>query len=804
MKFTSLLVTLLCLGNLSSWAQEGYLKGKLNGEGAPLPFATVIVKLASDSSFIKAELTDDGGKFKIPGLKPNQYFIEATYVGLKTYSSEVFDFTAAGLTLPTITLESGPAELQEVEIVAEKRIVEVMADKTVFNVEQSLAATGSNGFDLLRKAPGVMIDNNDNVVVEGKAGVQIYINGKPSVLAGEDLNNFLRSLQSSDIEALEIITNPSSKFDAAGNAGIINIKLKREKGLGTNGTLNAGYAQNRFARFNGGASINHRTKKSNVFATYSHSQGRNESFLYLDRTQNGLRFDSRNDSERDADTHNLRAGYDWFPHRNHTFGVLANINLRDENAFSIARTPISLAGSDVAMQTLLANNDTRTNNENLGGNVNYRFADTLGHELGIDLDYGVYTRESNTNQPNQYINGANGSIISQQNYRMVAPIDIEIATAKLDYSQKLGKGVIAIGGKYSRVSTKNVFEFYNVTNDINVLDETRSNTFEYTENINAGYVNYSQNWKKLSMQLGLRAEETRSIGDLTSALAIDDQLVERQYLDWFPSGGFTYRPSQKRTWALTGSRRIQRPNYQNLNPFESRIDDLSLQKGNPFLQPQYINTIKLSHTYKYRLTTSISYSRVNDFFAQITDTIDVNSSFLISRNIADQEIFSATISYPTQITKWWSVYVSLTGSQSNYIANDPAFQPLEQFTFNGYAQNTFTLPKGYRFEVSGWFSSPSVWGGTFTTKSLGSLDVALQKKFMQDRLTVRLAGTDLFFTAPWRADIEYSALAITGTGGYGSRQFKVNLTYAFGHKDVKAIRKRSTGLEDEEKESQVI
>ena len=270
-------------------------------------------------------------------------------------------------------------------------------------------------------------------------------------------------------------------------------------------------------------------------------------------------------------------------------------------------------------------------------------------------------------------------------------------------------------------------------------------------------------------------------------------------MNWFPSGGVTYTPDYTSSWALNYSRRIQRPTYRSLNPFESQLDELTFQKGNPFLQPQYTDNLKLSHTYKYRLTTSISYSYISDFFAQITDTLGATRNFLITRNIANQRVWNLGISYPFSAAKWWNIYFSLNAYHSSYEGNDDKFRAVDQSTLSFYGQNTFTLPAGFKFEVSGWFSSPSVWGGTYLTRSQGSLDLAVQKKFFNDLVSARLAFSDLFFTSPWRGDMQFGELFINGSGGWESRQFRFNLSYAFGNQEVKRARKHKTGLEDENK-----
>ncbi len=787
--------------SLSSFAnaQSLSVRGIIQDATGPLPIATVMLKTAADSTLVKAGVTDNSGVFTLSSIPKGQYRLFVNFVGMEPYTSEVLELDKISLTLPPITLKEASETLEEVTVVAEKPIIEVQADKTVFNVEGTISATGSNGMELLRKAPGVIIDNNNNIILEGKTGVQIFVNGKPSPLQGDDLQNFLRSLQADDIEAIEIITQPSSKYDAAGTAGIINIKLKKDKGLGTNGSIALGYAQGKNSRYNGSVSLNNRSKYVNLFGSYSLNTGKNWNETNLDREQNGERFNSQSETVSDNLGQNFRFGADFYPNSKHTIGILARGNIYDYEYLTTTTTPISAIGENDVNEVLQANNQAEGDNLNILGNLNYRFADTLGHEFGIDVDYGVYQRDEANFQPNLYTD-EQGNPILTQDYYMVTPTNIDIFSAKVDYSQKALGGKLGIGAKYSKVATDNTFEFFDVFGEARVLNEDRSNTFDYTEEIQAAYVNYNTRFgKKFNLQAGLRVERTLSEGILTSNQDLDNENVTRDYTNVFPSGGLTYTPNQSHSLALTYSKRIERPNYRSLNPFENQLDELSIRRGNPFLQPQYTDNIKLSHTYKYRFTTSVSYSYVSGFFAQVTEQNGERGSAISEQNIADQETWNLGFSAPFGLAKWWEVYLSANVFHNSYKANsNDDFKPIEQATFNLYAQNTFSLPRGVKFEVSGWFNSPSVWGGTYVTKSQGSLNLAVQKKFMEDRLTVRVSANDILYTAPWKADMEFGGLRIRGNGAWESQQVRVNLSYNFGSKEIKGARRRRTATEGEE------
>ncbi|TAI49551.1 outer membrane beta-barrel family protein [Flagellimonas allohymeniacidonis] len=790
----------IVLGMLISTLVYGQnITGKIQtATGEAVPYAAITLNSPLDSSLVKATVSTENGSFVLKGMQPSEYLLKINALGFADYLKQI-NFEGTTLSLRTIILNEAAQNLEEVTVVADKPMVQVLADKTVFNVQNTINATGTSAFELLRKAPGVIVDNNGGIIVEGKTGVQIFIDGKLSVLQGEDLINYLESLQATDIEAVEIITQPSSKYDAAGNAGIINIKLKKDKSLGTNGTYTTGITTGDFARYNSSLNFNTRGKKGNFYGTYSNRFGKNTGFINLLRTQSGTQFDARTNSVYDRNSNNIKLGYDYYLNSKHTLGAIFNGNFNNGFNTNNTRTPIRPANTIQNDSVLVALNQTDNTSYNVNANVNYRYADTLGYSVNIDLDYGRYNSDRNAFQPNTYFDGTESFVISERVTLQETPIDINIATIKADYEQNFLKGKLGLGFKLSFITTDNTFDFFNEVNGQPVLDLTQSNQFQYDENINAGYFNYNRKWGKWNLQLGLRVENTVSDGNLESAQENEDDRVKRNYTDFFPSGGITYQLNQKNQFALTYSRRIQRPNYQSLNPFEYKLDELSFRQGNPFLQPQYTNNLKLSHTFNYRLTTSLSYSYISDFFAQVTVAEGESTSFLTSLNVANQEVYNLGVSYPKKLLSWWDLYFSLNAYISDYSATSPEFLPVRQETLGFYAQNTFSLPSEWRFEVSGWYSSPSIWGGTYQTRSQGSLNAAVQKRFFDDKFTARLAVNDILFTVPWRGVTQFGDLFINGDGGSDSRRVAFSLTYDFGRNEIKKARKRKTGLEDENK-----
>lgn len=794
MKAKILILLFVCIQ--ASIFSQNSIKGKIvDDENQPLEAAVISLIDASNKKFLKAALSNEEGFFSLVSLKSGQYQIKISILGFKEMTKDV-NLTKS-INLGTIKLQSESENLDEVVIKTEKPMVQVLADKTVFNVQNTINAAGDSGFDLLRKAPGIIVDNNDNVIVEGKTGVLFYIDGKPSVLRGQDLVNFLKTLQSSDIESVEIITQPSSKYDAEGNAGIVNIVLKRDKSLGINGTLGSGFTYGDFARYNNSVSFNNRNKKTSFYGTLSNRVGNSFDFINLYRTQNNTIFDARTESQRYNNSNNARFGFDYYANKKSTFGIIISGNFNDGISDSDSRTPITPLGNTTPDQVLVAGSDTRSDVSNLYGNVNYKYKDKKGYSLNVDLDMGRYNSDRSNLQPNTYFDGTETVVLSEVINYMITPITIDLLTSKVDYEQNFLKGKLGLGVKFSKIKTENQFDFFNRINGDDIIDLDRTNNFQYDEQVNAAYINFSRKYKKLSVQAGLRVEQTSSDGILTSNQVNNNDRVKRNYTDWFPSGGLTYQANQNNSLALNYSRRIQRPNYQSLNPFIYNIDELSFSQGNPFLQPQYTNNVKLSHTYKYTLTTSISYSFIKDFSAQITEAVGANQSVLIQRNVANQRVVNLGISYPTRFNKWWSIYFSVNAYRSMFEATNDDFNPISRNSLSLYAQNTFKLPNDWRAEVSGWYSSPSIWGGTYETRSLGSLNLAIQKKFFENKMTLRLAVNDVLYTSPWAGDTRFGNVTILGDGGNDSRQFRVNITYNFGRNEIRKARKRDTGIEDE-------
>lgn len=790
MRFTFFLIVLLVSGSVLS-AQT--LSGKvINEKQEPLANATVGLLKLKDSTLLRSTITDANGFFALPYTDTVSLLISISNAGYQTQLLNV-----DGMSTLSITMVAVSKQLKEVVVQGKRPMIEVKPDKIVFNIENSINAIGNTAFDLLRKSPGVVIDNNENISLLG-TGVAVYIDGKPSPLTGTELAAFLKSLQSTDIEAIELIKNPSAKYDAAGTGGIINIKLKKNKNYGLNGSINAGYGIGIFSKYNSGINLNYRTKKINLFGNYSNYWGKNQSFIKLYREQADSIFDQKSTNQSNYEGHNAKAGIDIFINKKNTIGMLISVFGDNWNDANLAVTPIANLSTKTPARILVADNTSKGNKLNSNFNFNYKYADTAGREWNTDIDFGIFNSLQNNLQPNRYTTPDLQTILEEKIYNIVTDRSIQLFTFKSDYEQNFNGGRLAFGIKTSIVKTANSFDFSDVIGNQSNIDNSRSNDFVLTENINAAYVNYKRQLKKWNLQLGLRAEQTNTRGVLSSVTAVTDGDVKRNYLNWFPDFGASYAINQNNSVNMNYSRRINRPGYQSLNPFESKLDELTYQKGNPFLKPEYTNSISVTHSYKYTLNTTIGYSKTTDFSTQITDTIEGRRNFIQQRNAGTQQNIYINISYPFTITKWWNVYANISASRliNNVNLGINRISNLAVSSWSFYNQHTITLPQKFTFEVSGFYNSPSIWGGTFLNRPFWGVDAGVQKRLLKDKASLKVSVSDIFFSMQWRGVSNFAGLYMDASGGWESRQFKLNFSYRFGKKEVKAQRNRSTGSED--------
>jgi iron complex outermembrane recepter protein len=779
-------------------------------QGKGLEKSTVSLLRAQDSSVIKLAVTDVNGRFSFQ-TDPGTYLVSVSHIGHSLLYSAPVEVSGADVIVPEIIMIKASGELSGVTVTAQKPLVEVRADKMIVNVEGTINATGNDALELLRRSPGVIVDKDDNLSLSGKNGVQVYVDGKPTPLSGQDLANYLKTLQSAQIEAIEIITNPSAKYEAAGNAGIINIKLKKNKTFGTNGSVSGGYNIGINAKYNGGLSLNHRNKHVNVFGNYNYNHGMNNMAFTMRKEQFDTLFLQTNKMSFTNTSHAFKTGLDYFINAKSTIGAMVSGNIANNDFNSSGPMYITYMPTGQLDRILVASSNNAMKRDNINGNLNYRYAVTGGTELNIDADYGYFKIRSDQFQPNIYFAPDGTTELSRAIYNMIAPTDINLASIKADYERNYKGGRLGIGGKVGFVNTDNDFQRFNVIGAGKVMDTLKSNIFGYKENINALYVNYNKAFKGGMFQIGLRAENTHSKGESSGFRRIGtpgnysyepyDSTFDRDYTDLFPSAALTLNKNPMSMWNITYSRRIDRPAYQDLNPFEFKLNEYTFMKGNTELKPQYTNSFGITHTYKYKLNTTLNYSHVKDIFTQLPDTTEKTKSFLTKKNLATQNIVSLNISYPFQY-KWYSFFANVNSYYSHYNADfGGGDRKIKQgvFAFTYYMQNSIKFGKGWTGEVSGFYSSPTLWQGVFKSKSMYGIDAGVQKTLFKGKATAKVAVSDIFKTMKWSGETRFAGAFSKANGHWESRQLKLSLNYRFGSNQVKAARQRETGIDAESK-----
>jgi len=785
-------------------AQKGTIDGQLvDSEDVAVSFANVALYHAVDGTLVKVETSDEQGSFVFRGVDPGVYTLTATFIGLNDYQQDNISIIAnEEKSLGKLVFEAASLQLEEAVVKAKRAMVEIKPDRTVFNVEGTINSAGDNGLGLLRKAPGVLIDNNENITVLSRSGVLIYVDGKRLPLNGDALSNYLKNLPAEQIDRIDIITNPGAKYEAEGNAGIIDIRLKKDKNLGANASINGNFSQGNYEQYGGSASGNYRNKTLNSFATIGGSGGARFNGMKFLNFQNGILVDEENFNRTNSENLNFRFGTDFFIAKNHTIGFLISGNGTNSNGIGNNKSFLSQNRTAPIDSILSAENVNSGTNRSSTYNVNYMW-DTKEKSLSIDADYGQYDNENDLYQPNRYLAPDEQTLLTEVINAFNTPVVIDIATFKVDYEQNILGGRFGIGSKVSNVTTDNTFLFYDVINDERSQNDDRSNTFDYSEKVYAAYVNYARPIdEKTNISAGLRTEITDAIGDLQTFNGTSEPPVEQNYVSYFPTVGLTYKLTPVNTLSVNYGARINRPDYNVLNPFRLQMSELSFSKGNAFLVPEIVHNVELGSTLFYRYNFKLAYSRTNNQITRLIgpDDVDPRAGFITWENLATQQVYSFNASLPFQIKKWWSAFFNASASHINNQAEyeDGGVVDVQAFTYSVFQQHTFTLGKGYSGEVSGWYSGPGVWGGVFLYRPSGSLNLGLQKKFFAEKLNVKLSANDILFTTGWRGESSFNGLVSEGNGWYDSRRMSLALSYNFGNMNVKS-RKRKTGLEDESK-----
>jgi outer membrane receptor protein involved in Fe transport len=775
----------------------------LNETKQGLENATVELLKAKDSSLVKAAVADKNGVAELENIPFGSYLLRITVVNhVRQFTGPITLLAEKpSISLPAIILVPAVAtRMKEVTVTARKPFIQKLSDRIVVNVDNSIVNVGSSALDVLERSPGVIIDPNDAISLRGRQGVIIMIDGKITPMSGADLINMLRSLPSNSIERIDIITNPSARYDAAGNSGIIDIRMKKDQRLGANGTFTAGYGQGIYPKANSGITFNYRNKKVNLFGNYNYAYRMNLNHLMLKREffkegkYDGA-YDQDNFMKTPLNSNTLRVGADFFPDKRSIIGfvwngTLTGLNRRADNQSLVLDT-------DKGPQSrFITNTKEKTRLKNALANVNYKYTfDSTGREITADADYGIYRNSVLSN----FITGfySLDGIPYQPDYKLNGDQDgkITIATLKADYTHPLKNNLrLEAGFKTSLVKTDNDVKFYDISNGAPKYDSSKSNRFKYRENNNAVYINMNKEFKKFSLMAGLRAEQTNTQG----IQEVKNIRFDSSYLQLFPSLFLNYKLGAEKTVGFSVSRRIDRPNYSELNPFRFFLDPSTYSSGNPYLKPQLTWSYEVSYTVKQiNFTLGYSHTKQNTTIVIRPSETEEKVTVQVPVNLDTYDYYGLTIAAPFRFTKWWNAinnanlyYGHYNGSLANTNLNNGT--PAANISTN----NTFILSKGWTAELNASVNTGGQYGFMKLDPQWG-ISAGIQKTVLNKKGTIRFNITDIFWTNLPRAVVEFTNYVEHWHAKRESRVANISFTYRFGKNTVAAARRRTTASEEE-------
>lgn len=776
-------------------------------EHRPLESATVTLLHAGDSSVAGVTVSDKAGRFQFKNIPAGKYRVLISAVGYEpSYATAAVSKDASQVNLQTITLTPRAESMAGVVVSAKRPPIEVRAGKTVVNVDASPTNAGLNVLEILEKSPGVSVDNDGNLSLKGKSGVLVLIDGKQTYLTGTQLAAFLKSIQSNSLDQIEIMTNPPAKYDASGNAGVINIKTKKGTLKGMNGNISLTYNQGYYPKYFGGANFNYRNNKLNVFGSYDGGQWEGLGVLTLKRNfyQHGAlsgSSDQQTERHNKSNWNNLKLGVDYHLTQKDVAGIVVTGSFNPWKNWQHSSS--NLRDADGTVNTLfLSDAYNASSTRSINTNFNYKHSfDSTGREITADLDQGFY-KSNGTNfltteihEPGDIPRG--NAILLEGDL----PSVIRIYTAKTDYVHPFSKNMkLEAGAKAGLVNTDNNVAYRRDSGTGWKTDLQRTNHFVYKENVNAAYAILTATVQKWEFTGGLRLENTNASG----SQQLNDSNFRRNYTNLFPNAGAVYTVNEKNQLSAAYSRRIRRPDYEDLNPFIFFLDSLTYGQGNPYLQPEFSNRVELSHTYKKFLTTTVSFTQTSDIITDILKQhTEKRTTFQTKENFSRLRQLGFSVSANRQVTNWWNlnIYAGVFANKYSGLYHDGTSNTPVEITvanLDGNLTNSFRFGDDWVAELSGWFNSnPSE--GLLVGRPMGAMNAALSKQVLKKRATVKVAVRDLLRTSNFSGYSRYADvdLDITNNRQKDNRQFGISFTYKFGNNSADPARRRSGGASEE-------
>lgn len=786
-------------------ASFAYAQVKVTGNvrvenNVPLASATAYLMKAKTTVILKAVVTDENGEYQFSDIQAGSYYVDVKMVGYTANKSNVFDINKSDYKIPTILLNTDTRKLQEVAVEGKRPMVESKPGKLVLNVENSPLAAGNNALDIVQRAPGVSLDNNNNLQLMGQSGVSVTIDGRQTYMSGEQLVNFLKSTDGNQIKSVEVITTRAAKDDAEGAVGTINIVLKKNRMEGFNGTFNMTAGRGEKFRGNSSLSLNYKKNNTTVFGSYAYSNEKSHRKLLLDRViQNKgekTYFKQRSILDEKEQNHSYRFGVEQRTSARNTLTVQFNGSNNIEYNDNDSKTNVGKSFTTLD-SLLISTSQFKELFDRYSANLNNEFRiDSNGRKLTLDLDWSKFKSSKRVGYNNQYFDGQLDAITPEEIQRSRMPIGIDIYVAKLDYEQPLSKvSKLEMGAKYSNVTSDNDLTFEDFLNNSWINNEKRTNHFVYKEQIAAGYIDYNNTIGKWGLKLGARGEYTFSDGN---SLTLNKQ-VKRNYFKLFPNANLTYTLDENHILSLGYARKITRPNYRQLNPFDYFIDKLTFERGNPYLNPQFSNEFTLNYTLMQRYNVTLGINDVRDAIVESMGQDSVlKQTWVIRENLGKNLTAYLNLNIPITVSKIWSMNNNITGIHFNFdgmVSGHPLKR--KSFLLQATSMHNLKLAKSLSANVNLRYFSPFKYN-VYDMKARWDMEVGATKTFKDQRSSLKLAVSDLFNTGNQNLK--------TNFGDFDSsiRQYQdrrvVRLTYSYKFGNLKNnYRKKDTSNEEKER-----
>lgn len=773
------MVLFLVVGTLVATAQVRLSGRVLDENHQPLEAAVVMLLAEKDSVLVETSITDEQGKFS---FRPNvgTYVVYARYLGYADGRQRVE--VSADKQLADMMMRPVASDLKEVIVTAKHRrpLAKMDGGKLQIDVAKSYLTDLGNALEVLRHSPGISVSRQGDIALSALGGTALYVNGKRIRMQGEELAAYLRSLSSARIARVEASALPDARYDADGAGGIINIVLKSNDMHGFSLATSHGVAYWDNLRTTSDVGLSYQSGQWQLGLNYNHALGHYAMNYGTDKIQDGIKNISYTDDEDMRNTYAASMDVVWQPGKRHKLSLNTSFNLLAGPGITETTTKIFDKGGTLDKILLAKNDYVKQHNPRYGGGLSYEFMPSSRQSLAVALDYIKFTGHSRCDQPNRYFTAQSVPLYTD-NYYSEPRKDIDIYSLKADYRHGWPKGEVLAGLKTSAIESNNNFIF----KKNGQLDESRSNSFDYRETNVDGYLQCTFNLGQWQLSGGGRLEYMRTKGELLSYKK-ESEINRINRIRFFPNLSLAWQLGEQTKLSAQYGRRQDKPRYEDLNPFEYLLDELTYWKGNPFLVPQTSDKWLLGFSWR-AFSVNLFYNHLSDYFVGLTDVYGEGKAVMTTKNVGDQRQWGLEMVYSGRVLPWWDVSSNVGLYHfTNNLDYETFHERYRRPSLTLSVNNDISLPGKVRMELSARYYSKRQGGSYEVVKSHGNMDVGFSRAFLKDKLRLSLLMTDIFHTERWDNYGQKGTLNLFTWGHGETRQVMFKAAYSLGSFKLKS------------------